>query len=241
MHLKNLSYIIALILVFTSCKSVRNLTARDGSTPNSQRSTSKSGKKSVFIDDIEAKPGTVITAKNKPGTTTGNSSSKNNTSTTKLKPTVIEGEGFDIESANYLQIKYAVLTDAVVEKLTNVPLLQLIDKWWGTRYCMGGVTENCIDCSAFTQIIMRDIWGLSLPRTSQEQFQVVERIDTADLKEGDLVFFNTSGSRISHVGVYLLNNKFVHAATSGGVMISDLYERYWSQRFRGAGRVRKSE
>jgi lipoprotein Spr len=241
MHFKNLSYIIVLMLVFTSCKSVRNLTAKDGSTPSNQRNASKAGKKPVFIDDIEAKPETVTTAKNKPGTTTGAKPTKTNSSDTKIRPTVIDSEGFDIETANYLQIKYAVLTDAVVEKLTNVPLLQLIDKWWGTRYCMGGVTENCIDCSAFTQIIMRDIWGLSLPRTSQEQFQVVERIDTADLKEGDLVFFNTSGSRISHVGVYLLNNKFVHAATSGGVMISDLYERYWSQRFRGAGRIRKTE
>lgn len=241
MHLKNLSYIIALALIFTSCKSVRNLTARDGSTPNTNKTVSKSAKKPVFIDGIEAKPGTVTTAKNKPVTTSGGSTSKTNTADTKVKPTVIEGEGFDIESANYLQIKYAVLTDAVVEKLTNVPLLQLIDRWWGTRYCMGGVTENCIDCSAFTQVIMRDIWGLSLPRTSQEQFQVVDRIDTTELKEGDLVFFNTSGSRISHVGIYLLNNKFVHAATSGGVMISDLYERYWIQRFRGAGRVRKPE
>ena len=65
------------------------------------------------------------------------------------------------------------------------------------------------------------------------------RIGREELRPGDLVFFNTSGRDISHVGVYLLNNKFVHAATSGGVMISDLNEKYWQPRFRGAGRVTK--
>jgi cell wall-associated NlpC family hydrolase len=77
------------------------------------------------------------------------------------------------------------------------------------------------------------------PRTSQEQFNSCEKIELEDLREGDLVFFNTAGSDVSHVGVYLLNNKFVHAATSGGVMISDLNEKYWQPRFRGAGRVTK--
>jgi murein DD-endopeptidase / murein LD-carboxypeptidase len=58
------------------------------------------------------------------------------------------------------------------------------------------------------------------------------------LKEGDLVFFNTTGG-VSHVGVYLQNNKFVHASTSGGVMISDLDESYWAKRFIGIGRYQK--
>ncbi len=142
-----------------------------------------------------------------------------------------------IETAYMLQLKYAIATDATVEKLTNIPLLETIDKWWGTKYCMGGSTDNCIDCSAFTQIVMRDVYQQSLPRTSQEQYAASERIELDDLHEGDLVFFNTGGRDISHVGIYLLNNKFVHAATSGGVMISDLNDKYWQPKFRGAGRV----
>ena len=125
----------------------------------------------------------------------------------------------------------------MVEKLNNIPLLEVIDRWWGTKYCLGGKTDNCIDCSAFTQIIMRDVYRIMVPRTSQEQFNTAEKIELEDLREGDLVFFNTGGKEVSHVGVYLLNNKFVHAATSGGVMISDLNDKYWQPRFRGAGRV----
>jgi len=61
------------------------------------------------------------------------------------------------------------------------------------------------------------------------------KIKKEQLQQGDLVFFNTKGG-ISHVGVYLQNNKFVHASTSGGVMISDLSESYWSKRFVCAAR-----
>ena len=147
----------------------------------------------------------------------------------------------DIERADWLQLKYAIMLDANVEKLNNVSMLKTIDDWWGTRYCMGGSTKNCIDCSAFTQVVLQDVYGASLPRTAQEQFNYTERVTLEDLSEGDLVFFNTSGRGISHVGIYLHNNKFVHAATSGGVMVSDLNDSYWQPRFRGAGRVRDNK
>ncbi|MFN9802446.1 MAG: C40 family peptidase, partial [Bacteroidota bacterium] len=78
------------------------------------------------------------------------------------------------------------------------------------------------------------------PRTSREQYEVSELIDREELKEGDLVFFHTRGRRnaITHVGVYLQNNTFVHASTSNGVSISDLDETYWKPRFRGGGRLK---
>jgi cell wall-associated NlpC family hydrolase len=138
-----------------------------------------------------------------------------------------------------LQVKYAILLDVVAEKLTNRPLLEVMDKWWGTRYCFGGSTENCIDCSAFTQLVSREVFHLSLPRTAQEQYNTIELIEKDELKEGDLVFFHTRGrkSAITHVGVYLTNNKFVHASTSNGVSISDLDESYWKPRFRAGGRM----
>lgn len=143
----------------------------------------------------------------------------------------------DIEKADWLQLKYAIVLDATVEKLTNVSLLKSIDEWWGTSYCTGGSTKNCIDCSAFTQIMMKNVYNISIPRTAQEQYNSGRQINLEDLNEGDLVFFNTNGGRnITHVGIYLFNNKFVHAATSNGVMVSDLNDIYWKPRYKGAGR-----
>ena len=83
---------------------------------------------------------------------------------------------------------------------------------------------------------MFGVFSLQLPRTAREQKAITTWIPMSDLREGDLVFFNTRGS-VSHVGVYLHNNKFVHASTSGGVMISDLNETYWSRKLIGAGRL----
>jgi len=230
MQLKSFTICVLTILVFASCRSTRTLSTKDNST-------AKVSGKRQFLDQIEVTPGGVVNSNHK--TNTANSKSK--TANTDQKSGYRQAEGVlsnkSLEKANMLQLKYAVLTDALVEKLNNIPLLEVIDRWWGTKYCLGGKTDNCIDCSAFTQIIMRDVYRIMVPRTSQEQFNVAEKIELEDLREGDLVFFNTGGKEVSHVGVYLLNNKFVHAATSGGVMISDLNDKYWQPRFRGAGRV----
>src|SRR5205085_10927280 len=97
--------------------------------------------------------------------------------------------------------------------------------------------EDCIDCSAFTQTLLHNVYGVEVSRTAHEQYSSSTHINAGDLSEGDLVFFK-SGKTISHVGLYLGNNKFVHASTSFGVMISDLNESYWSKKYAGAGRVR---
>ena len=234
MKIRVLTILILGLLALSSCRSSKNLAATSSAPVKA-----KTPVKREFLNGIEVTPGSVVTSNHKTGT-----SSKPNEPAVK----VTQGKrnasdnammAGNIETANLLQIKYAIATDATVEKLTNIPLLEVIDKWWGTRYCMGGVTDNCIDCSAFTQIVMREVYQQNLPRTSQEQFNACEKIELEDLREGDLVFFNTGGKDISHVGVYLLNNKFVHAATSGGVMISDLNDKYWQPKFRGAGRAVK--
>lgn len=223
------------LLVLTSCRSAKNLSAGNTAAPAKVRVTVKR----EFLNGIEVTPGFLVTSNPKTGTANRNTEPASKTGSGKKAGTGYPVMAGNIETASQLQIKYAIATDATVEKLTNIPLLEVIDKWWGTRYCMGGVTDNCIDCSAFTQIVMRDVYRQNLPRTSQEQFAACERIELEDLREGDLVFFNTGGKDISHVGIYLLNNKFVHAATSGGVMISDLNDKYWQPKFRGAGRVGK--
>lgn len=227
------------VFVLSGCKSLSKLTSRDNSTAKTAPAKTATAKQQrEFLDGIEITPGAAVTSRHKTSTT--NASSANSSANKDKASAAKDMNSFNIERAGYLQLKYAVIIDATVEKLTNIPLLETIDKWWGTKYCMGGSTFECIDCSAFTQVLMRDVFSTTLPRTAQEQFDNSEKIDLADLQEGDLVFFHTSGRKkdITHVGVYLLNNKFVHAATSGGVMISDLNEKYWQPRFRGAGRAK---
>ena len=240
MKLKALTIGLISLLVFSSCSSVRKISTKDSAAATTTPKKANSSGKREFLNGIEVTPGGSVASTKQKATLSPNRKPEtgNGQDVQLLKPdskTIASG----IEDANLLQLKYAIATDATVEKLTNIPLLQVIDKWWGTKYCMGGSTDDCIDCSAFTQIILREVYQLQLPRTSQEQYNVCEKIELEDLREGDLVFFNTGGKDVSHVGLYLLNNKFVHAATSGGVMISDLNEKYWQQRFIAAGRAGK--
>ncbi|RYZ22367.1 MAG: hypothetical protein EOO16_09370 [Chitinophagaceae bacterium] len=142
---------------------------------------------------------------------------------------------FAIENAGTLHLKFAVLLNTEVEAVPALPLLVLMDDWWGTKYRLGGNDRSGIDCSGFTCMLYKEQFGVQLPRTARDQFAAARSIDPAQLREGDLVFF-TTGSSITHVGFYLQNNKFVHASTSEGVTISDLNDRYWQARFAGAGR-----
>jgi len=110
----------------------------------------------------------------------------------------------------------------------------------GTPYRLGGSDpQQGLDCSGFVNHVFRQTAGLQLPRESQAISQVGLELDPAELQPGDLVFFNTLDRPFSHVGIYLGDNRFVHAASSrsGGVMLSSLSDRYWSLRFEGARRV----
>jgi lipoprotein Spr len=174
------------------------------------------------------------------GTKAATTTSATKDSTRSISAAVKAGlkQGFDAALETFLpfQFKYAILLNESVEKLTNVVLYKTIDEWFGTRYRWGGTSEKGIDCSAFTQVLAGYAFGWMLPRTAREQFQAMKHIDREDLKEGDFVFFNTRGG-ISHVGMYLQNNKFVHSSSSEGVAIGDLNDSYWSSRFVGAGRA----
>lgn len=134
------------------------------------------------------------------------------------------------------QFKYAIMLNESVEKVTNVALYKTIDEWYGTRYRYGGTSHRGIDCSAFMQVLSQYSFGWMLPRTAREQYASLTRISQDELKEGDLVFFNTTGG-ISHVGMYLQNGKFIHSSTSQGVAISSLDDKYWKARFVGARRA----
>jgi lipoprotein Spr len=149
---------------------------------------------------------------------------------------------FTIDKAESTQFKYAILLNVEIERIWNMGLYHFIDQWWGTPYRMGGITKQGIDCSGFVYQLFSAVYGLALPRSSRDQEQVAKHIAKNDMQEGDLVFFNTRNSRrykgVSHVGVYLHNNKFVHASTSSGVIISDLKESYWQKHYVGSRRMK---
>jgi cell wall-associated NlpC family hydrolase len=114
----------------------------------------------------------------------------------------------------------------------------------GTRYKFGGRNaESGFDCSGFVSYVYNQAAGLSLPRTARAISQAGAKIAKNELQPGDLVFFNTLRRAFSHVGIYLGENRFIHASSSssGDVMVSDLSEKYWSKRFDGARRLALSE
>ena len=146
-----------------------------------------------------------------------------------------------IELSAPLQFKYAILLDVPVEMINDNKLLELIESWYGTRYKFGGDSRQGVDCSGFTRAFMSSYYEVDLSRRSEDQYLQCTKIKKKKLRQGDLVFFKTRGAKggISHVGVYLCNNKFVHAATSSGVMISDLDEDYYKARYAGGGRLKQ--
>lgn len=109
-------------------------------------------------------------------------------------------------------------------------------KWKGTPYRYGGLSREGIDCSGFMYLTFRSQFSHELPRTTRKQAQIGREIQRHQLKAGDLVFFKT-GWFDRHVGVYLENNRFLHASTSRGVMISRLDNSYWSDAFHLAKRL----
>ena len=112
----------------------------------------------------------------------------------------------------------------------------------GVRYKYGGNDlEDGVDCSGFVRAIYEQSLGMVLPRRAAEQARATQTISPDELKPGDLVFFNTMKSAFSHVGIYVGDNKFIHAPRSGErVRVEDMRQSYWVQRFNGARRVEAS-
>jgi hypothetical protein len=146
--------------------------------------------------------------------------------------------GSSIESVSKVQLKYAILLNSEVEFLPNKVLLETVDEWYGVRYRTGGNTKSGVDCSGFSVAVYAAVYGITLPRVSREQYRTSRHISTTELQEGDMVFFDTRGrGTVSHVGIYLGNNKFIHASVSKGVMVSSLFDPYYLNKFVGGGRI----
>ena len=113
----------------------------------------------------------------------------------------------------------------------------------GIRYRYGGNSpEQGLDCSGLVRCVFREADGTDLPRTSQEMSRRGQPVDKQDLQPGDLVFFNTLNRAFSHVGIYLGNNQFIHAPSTGrNVRVENMDMNYWKTRFNGARRVFENE
>jgi uncharacterized protein YgiM (DUF1202 family) len=110
-------------------------------------------------------------------------------------------------------------------------------KYLGVPYVWGGTTPKGFDCSGFTQYIFRQS-GITLPRTTTEQYQIGTYVSKSNLKPGDLVFLqNTYRQGISHVGIYIGDGQMIHASSSKGIVISQLSSSYYTQHYYGARRV----
>jgi len=109
----------------------------------------------------------------------------------------------------------------------------------GLRYRFGGNTpESGLDCSGFVRYVFNDTFGFLLPRRAVEMSRVGTSVETAELRPGDLVFFNTMRHTFSHVGIYIGDNKFVHAPSTGSkIRVDDMTASYWVTRYNGARRI----
>lgn len=108
----------------------------------------------------------------------------------------------------------------------------------GVPYLYGGIDKNGMDCSGFIFTVARESIGFQLPRSTSALYAAVRIINDSEKEPGDLLFFKTAGNKISHVGLYLGNNQFIHSASDGpntGVIISSLKESYWNRTYVGTG------
>lgn len=223
--------------ISAASKQITNRVA--ASKPRSETAAS-SPRSPQFLQpmSVEAeKPASVSAIKYNTGHQSGKTSSPVFSAGVAIQPNELSYETPYIEAAGSLQLKYAILLDTLLEHLPDPQLLKQVDEWMGVRYRSGGESKKGIDCSGFTSVIFADYCGTQLPRTSKQQFEFCQKIEVEELRAGDLLFFSTRGRGVSHVGIYLGNDKFIHASVSSGVIISDRKEHYYSKRFIGAGRI----
>jgi lipoprotein Spr len=231
---------ITMIAFLVSCNTIQKVassakTAMTSPKTNKQTIVSNSPyvKEEIdFLDNLSVTPGKVFIKKSSIGIESETASISN------FKNEIMPSNLSEIEQANWLQLKYSIKMDVAVESITNISLLKKIDEWYGTPYNYGGSTKNGVDCSYFTLDVMQGVFNINLKRTAAEQYEQTSRINWEDLKEGDLIFFKTEGpNKISHVGIYLSNNKFVHSSVRNGVTISDLSDPYYQRTLYSMGRL----
>ncbi|OGU65925.1 MAG: hypothetical protein A2W30_06630 [Ignavibacteria bacterium RBG_16_36_9] len=135
-----------------------------------------------------------------------------------------KNENIDIPGYDYTTLREKMLMEVI--------------KYLNTPYKYGGNTKDGMDCSAFTQILFRDVFNINLERSARLQYNQGREVSgKSELMFGDLVFFNTRKRvRPGHVGIYIGDNLFAHASTKKGVTITSIDYDYYSRTFMGARR-----
>ncbi|WP_281883771.1 C40 family peptidase [Paenibacillus sp. YYML68] len=131
-------------------------------------------------------------------------------------------------------------TISVGSAWAETPLSAAVNDGLGSPYKWAGTTTKGFDCSGYTSWVFAK-FNIQLPHSSKSQAQLGTHVDKNDLRPGDLVFFNTDGRGISHVGVYVGDGKFYHSATNEGVVITKLSDSYYVKRYVTARRILSEE
>jgi len=154
------------------------------------------------------------------------------------KRAVLRGEpGEVVKPQGSVAEKYSAILGVSKSDIQNGRLYEFIDQWMGTPYHFGGQDKSGIDCSGLAQLLEAQVFGVSIPRSTSEQINVIKRKYEEELVEGDLVFFDYDGKKFSHVGVYLQNGFYVHASSSKGVTITRLHDPYIYKYFSRCGSI----
>lgn len=150
------------------------------------------------------------------------------------KPVQRKGSTFQVNRSAISKYPHFTGSDAAFGK----QVVNSAYKYLGVPYVFGGNTPDGFDCSGFTKYVFSHN-GINLPRLADEQYNVGERIRRSELMPGDLVFFTTYEPGVSHTGIYVGNNNFISATSSGGIRVDSLNDGYWSPRYVGATRVHR--
>src|SRR5471030_2289046 len=154
---------------------------------------------------------------------------------TKTVPNKVEDKAAD-EQASLAKDYLSQIMGVALSATSNMKLFHFVYDWIGTPYHFGGSSKKGIDCSAFTQQLYSEVFNLDIKRSSRDIFKMVSPVGKDDLKEGDLVFFKIHSKHITHIGIYLGNNRFAHASMKG-VAINSLDDSYYNRYFYKGGRV----
>jgi len=155
--------------------------------------------------------------------TTTTSDSKEQPAKTPSRPIEIEKIESNREISNLTQLQRKIIADA--------------ESWLGVPYLWGGNTRRGVDCSGFVKNVYSSN-GIELPRTAQLQYNYSTKINDNEKVPGDLVFFS-KGNRITHVGIYIGNNRIIHSSSGKGVIKQPLQDGYLQSIYVGSGRVIK--
>ncbi len=134
--------------------------------------------------------------------------------------------------------KYEEKLGISLPETSNIEFIKVIVPWLGSPYKYGGNSINGTDCSGFVSSIFSSFFKIELDRTSLLIFQNARKINKSEVKEGDLVFFKTDGKKVSHVGITMTPNHFIHASSKKGVVVNSLNEPYYSKNFVAFGSYR---